>query len=98
MTGIEHPWLRNYDEGVARTLEPYPDLTLLDYLRSSAESRPDSPALFFKGATTSYSELEKWSDRFALALEARGIQRGDRVAIALPNCPQFIIAELGAWK
>jgi long-chain acyl-CoA synthetase len=95
---VPFPWLENYDAGVARTLEPYPDLTLLDYLRTTAESWPKSPALFFKGATITYDELEKWSDRFALALENLGIERGDRVAIALPNCPQFIIAELGIWK
>src|SRR5687767_2487454 len=91
-------WHRNYDEGVARTLVPYPDRTLLDYLRETAASWPDRPALLFKGATTSYSELERRSDRFASGLISLGIKRGDRVAIALPNCPQFIIAELGAWK
>jgi long-chain acyl-CoA synthetase len=95
---VSFPWLRNYDVGVASTLEPYPDLTLLDYLRTTAESWPHSPALFFKGAAISYAALEKWSDRFALALESLGVTRGDRVAIALPNCPQFIIAELGIWK
>jgi long-chain acyl-CoA synthetase len=94
----EHRWLKNYDEGVPHTLEPYPDLTLLDYLRTTADSWPKSPALFFRGATITYSQLEKSSDGFALALEKLGVERGDRVAIALPNCPQFMIAELGIWK
>jgi long-chain acyl-CoA synthetase len=94
----EHAWHRNYDEGTARSLVPYPDLTLLDYLRTTADSWPRSTALLFKGAKVSYAELEKWSDRFALGLEKLGIKRGDRVAIALPNCPQFIIAKLGVWK
>jgi len=43
---------RNYDEGVAVTLRPYPDRTLLDYLRENASKWPSRPALFFKGATT----------------------------------------------
>ena len=94
----ENAWHRNYDEGVPRSLEPYPDLTLLDYLRQNAATAPDRTALLFKGARISYAELERWSDRFASSLVRLGVQRGDRVAIALPNCPQFMIAELGIWK
>lgn len=94
----EKAWHRNYDSGVPRSLEPYPDLTLLDYLRQNAASAPNSPALLFKGARITYSELERWSDRFASSLIRFGVGRGDRVAIALPNCPQFMIAELGTWK
>ena len=94
----EPAWFRNYDDGVPRSLEPYPDLTLLDYLRQNAASWPGRPALFFKGATISYDKLEKWSDRFAAGLIGLGVQQGDRIAIALPNCPQFMIAEIGIWK
>jgi long-chain acyl-CoA synthetase len=91
-------WHRNYDEGVPTTLHPYPDRTLVDYLREAARFWPERPALFFKGATIDYSQLDKWSDRFASGLVSLGVKRGDRVAIVLPNCPQFIIAEVGAWK
>ena len=97
-TSGEAAWHRNYDEGVPRTLVPYPNLTLLDYLRQNAASWPDRTALLFKGASISYERLEKESDRFATGLAKLGVARGDRVAIALPNCPQFLIAELGAWK
>ncbi|HEX6575797.1 MAG TPA: AMP-binding protein, partial [Gemmatimonadaceae bacterium] len=94
----EAAWLRNYDDGVPRTLAPYPGLTLLDYLRQNAAQWPDRPALFFKGATISYDRLERESDRFAAGLIHLGIEKGDRIAIALPNIPQFIIAEVGIWK
>ena len=97
-TSGEAAWHRNYDEGVPRTLAPYPSLTLLDYLRQNAASWPGRTALLFKGASISYERLEKESDRFATGLAKLGVARGDRVAIALPNCPQFLIAELGAWK
>ena len=97
-TWSEAAWRRNYDEGVPRTLAPYPELTLLDYLRQNAAQWPGRPALFFKGATTTYDELERASDRFASGLIDLGIEREDRVAIALPNIPQFIIAETGIWK
>jgi long-chain acyl-CoA synthetase len=46
----------------------------------------------------SYAELERESDAFAAALVASGVAPADRVALCLPNCPQFLIAELGAWK
>jgi len=95
---VEPPWFRNYDEGVPRTLAPYPDLTLLDYLRQNAATAPDHFALLFKGARITYADLESWSSRFASELVRNGVKPQDRIAIALPNCPQFIIGELGIWK
>lgn len=92
------PWFRHYDEGVPKTLRPYPERTLLDYIADTARESPDRPALLFKGLRTTYSELEKLSDALAVALADRGVKKGDRVALLLPNCPQFIIAEMGAWK
>jgi long-chain acyl-CoA synthetase len=92
------PWLAHYDPDVPATLEPYPARTLLDYLSESARTHPDSPALLFKGHRVSYAELEHQSDAFAAALVASGVEPGDRVALCLPNCPQFVIGEFGAWK
>ena len=92
------PWLGHYDPGVPPTLAPYPSRTLLDYVADAAREHPDSPALLFKGATLTYAALERLSDAFAAAFAGLGVRRGDRVALLLPNCPQFLIAELGAWK
>jgi len=91
-------WLKGYDEGVPTTLEPYPERTLLDYLSEAARNWPDRPALLFKGSKISYRQLEEESDSLAAALVATGVKRGDRVALCLPNCPQFMIAEFAAWK
>jgi long-chain acyl-CoA synthetase len=91
-------WLANYDEGVPASLEPYPARTLIDYLREAANKWPDSPALLFKGAIMTDAGLQSDSDAFAAALVSLGVQAGDRVAICLPNCPQFMVAEFGAWK
>src|SRR5882762_10474056 len=98
VTMIAPRWLANYDDGVPSTLEPYPDRSLTDYLQEAAARWPDQTALLFKGATISYGKLEQQSDAFASALRDMGVVKGDRVAICLPNCPQFLIAEFGAWK
>ena len=92
------PWLSHYDPGVPATLAPYPDRTLVDYLADHARERPHQPAILFKGATVTYAELEALSDACASAFAALGIRRGDRVARLLPNCPQFLVAQFGAWK
>ena len=91
-------WLARYDDGVPATLEPYPDLTLCDVLRDTATQHPDRPALLFNGAKVSYGQLDRLSDGFAAAIASLGVRRGDRVALCLPNCPQFMIAEFGIWK
>jgi len=92
------PWLAHYDPDVAPSLAPYPDRTLLDYLADLARQHGDRPALLFKGASMSYGALDGLSTTFAAALTADGVRPGERVALLLPNCPQFFIAEFGIWK
>ena len=91
-------WLAHYDPDVAQSLQPYPDKTLLDYLADLARDHGDRPVLFFKGASMSYATLERLSDAFAAALAALGVRPCDRVALLLPNCPQFFVAQFGVWK
>ena len=92
------PWLEHYDSFVPKTVGPYPNRTLLDYLGDQVRQRPYGAALLFKGATVTWAHLERESDALAAAFAAIGIRRGERVALLLPNCPQFFVAELAAWK
>jgi len=92
------PWLSHYDADVPRSLAPYPNRTILDYLADLVRTRPHDPALLFKGATISWEQLDRDADAFAAALVGLGVARGDRVGLLLPNCPQFFVAELAAWK
>ncbi|HEY7791795.1 MAG TPA: AMP-binding protein [Vicinamibacterales bacterium] len=92
------PWLESYDDGVPPTLAPYPNRTLVDYLCDTAVERPEHAAILFKGTRITYAELDRLSDRFAAALGALGAAPGDCLALMLPNCPQFLIAQFGAWK
>jgi long-chain acyl-CoA synthetase len=87
-----------YDPGVRASLAPYPQRTLLDYLADAVRERPEHPAVLFKGRALTCAELDRLSDAFAAALVTLGVRKGDRVALILPNSPQFMIAELGAWK
>jgi len=92
------PWLANYDSDVPPSLEPYPDTTLVDLLNELAANHGERTALLFKGSTVSYRELSTASTACAAALAALGVRPGDRVALLLPNCPQFMICEFGIWK
>jgi long-chain acyl-CoA synthetase len=92
------PWFDHYDAGVAHTLAPYPEQTLLDLLAENARAHPDHPITYMKGRAMSYAELDRLSDACAAGFAALGVRPGDRVAIGLPNIPQFLIAEFGAWK
>ncbi len=94
----DHPWFRHYDVGVPHTIGTYPPGTLLEAIDEAVAERPNAPAFLFKGRKFSYADLATTSDAFAVALAGMGVQRGDRVACLLPNCPQFFIGELGAWK
>jgi long-chain acyl-CoA synthetase len=92
------PWFDHYDAGVVHTLAPYPEQTLLDLLAENARAHPDHPITYMKGRAMSYAELDRLSDACAAGFAALGVRPGDRVAIGLPNIPQFLIAEFGAWK
>src|SRR6266508_2888730 len=92
------PWLEHYDSDVPRTLAPYPNRTLVDFLSGWAGDRPGAPALFFKGSTLTFADVDTLSDACAAAFASLGVRRGDRVSLLLPNCPQFVIAQFAAWK
>lgn len=92
------PWTAHYDAGVPASLAPYPDRTLVDVLDDTTRDRPSHPVAWFKGATLSAQELTRQSRAFAAALAALGIGHGDRVALVLPNSPQFLVAQYGAWR
>lgn len=92
------PWLAHYDADVPHSLAPYPERTLVDYIADHAREHGGDPGVIFEGKRISWGELERLSDAFAAALSELGVGAGDRVALILPNCPQFLIAELGAWK
>ena len=84
-------WTTRYDPGVPAALD-YPEVGLHELLDDAAESHPGSTATIFFGRRRSYKALHRDVVRFAAGLRRSGVRPGDRVAIMLPNCPQFLIA------
>jgi long-chain acyl-CoA synthetase len=67
-------------------------------LSETARSSPDRPVALFAGGQLTYRQLDQASDRLAASLAAIGIAPGDRVALQLPNIPQFLISYFGILK
>ncbi len=82
------PWLAYY--GTTPATLKYPDLTMYQLLRSTARQYPSNTAHIFMGKKTSYTRFLQDIDDTAKGLHALGIRRGDRVTIAMPNCPQAL--------
>ncbi len=85
------PWLGSYAEGVPHDIDAQTG-SLADLVRESIEQYGDHVALEFFERTTSYAELGEQIDRAAEGLRRLGVQKGDPVALVLPNCPQHIVA------
>ena len=91
------PWLRHYEDGVPYTID-YPKISLGGLLEQTASKYPDQTATIFMGGRLTYRQIDELSNRFANALIGLGVKKGDRVAIHLPNTPQFVIAYYGVMK
>ena len=91
------PWYKHWPEGVPRSLD-YPDIPVQGLLTATAKRHPDVVATRFYGARLTYADLEHRADALAGALAKIGVKRGDRVALLLPNCPQYPITLFGALR
>jgi len=99
---VKRPWLAHYEEGAPAEVE-IPDYPVTQNLINDARDHPHQTALIFGNvveplgnllldASMSYQRLLDLTCRFAAGLQELGVRKGDRVAVHLPNCPQFIIA------
>lgn len=95
---MKQPWLAHYDEGVPKSIGTYPDDTLAGIFSSHARAHPNDIAISFKGRQLTYAEIEREAAGFAAGLAKLGVRERERVALVLPNCPQFVIAALAVWR
>jgi long-chain acyl-CoA synthetase len=94
---MERPWLKNYEPLVPANLN-YLQRPLHANLEESARKYPTAVATIFMDARLTYAQLSALVDRFAATLQELGVAKGDRVAVYVANCPQFIVGYYGALK
>ncbi len=71
---------------------------LQQLLSKSAKNYPDKPAVWARGKSITYRELDERSNQVAHLLRQRGIQKGDRVGLFFPKCVESIVSMLGVLK
>ena len=86
-----------WPEGVSHTISDY-KFPLFKFLDDSARNYPDNVFTIFNGATRTYAQVKEAADKIANFLAGRGIGKGDKVAIFLPNLPQFAEILFGISK
>jgi len=99
-------WHQHYDAGVPPSID-YPPFPVDYFLKKTAEAYPTRDALIFgalapalgeQHSKMSYQKFDALVDRFAAGLQQLGMQKGERVALYMPNCPQYLIAYYGTLR
>ncbi|MDZ4164559.1 MAG: long-chain fatty acid--CoA ligase [Smithellaceae bacterium] len=94
---LSKPWLKFYPAGVPG-ISQIPDQSIPEIFREITAQYKNRTALIFYGRKISYGELGDLVDRFATALAALGVKKGERVALYLLNCPQYVISYFAALR
>ena len=95
---MEPVWKKHWPASIDEANLRLPEDLLPVILARQARRVPDRAALIFYGREVSFAELDDAAGRFAGWLQARGVRAGDRVALLLENCPQFVIAYHGTLR
>ncbi|MFH0346956.1 long-chain-fatty-acid--CoA ligase LcfA [Bacillus vallismortis] len=90
----QKPWLAEYPDNIPHEL-PLPNQTLQSILTDSAARFPDKTAVSFYGKKLTFHDILTDALKLAAFLQSNGLQKGDRVAVMLPNCPQSVISYYG---
>ncbi len=88
-------WLKNYP--VQWNLE-YPEISLYRYLKEKTAKYSDLIAMIFMGKEITFQKMHENIDRFAAALIDLGVKKGDRVALIMPNCPEYVYTYYACMK
>ena len=88
---MEKIWLKSYPPGVPHDIHPEQYSSLTDVLERAFHEHANSPFSVCMDRWMSYRELDQHSNALAAWLQAQGLEPGSRVAIMLPNLPQFAV-------
>ena len=96
---VEHPWRKFWAKHVIEMGDDPPEpKPLFDLVSVTAARDPKKVCIRFQGASMTYGQVDELSSKFAAALVSLGVRKGDRVAIFLPNMPQFVLSYFGILK
>ncbi|WP_232939135.1 AMP-binding protein [Exiguobacterium aurantiacum] len=88
---MNKPWLQDYPADMPETID-YEVKPLYEALSRAATDYPDRTAVSFIGKELTFAEVDDAAKRLATMLQSKGLQKGDRVSLMLPNCPQYVIS------
>jgi long-chain acyl-CoA synthetase len=91
-------WLKSYPPHVPAEVDPSQLRSLKQLLEETCAKHAEQVAYVYMGATFTYRQLDELSRAFAAWLQHAGFRKGDRIAIMLPNTPQYPIAIFGALR
>ncbi len=92
------PWLDSYPEGVPAEIDPGEYRSIIEILEQSFSSHKDRAAFVNFGTSLTYEELDTQTRNFAAWLQKKGLEKGDRVALVMPNILQYPVALFGALR
>jgi long-chain acyl-CoA synthetase len=95
---MEPTWLKHYPEGVPHTLDVTPCNSLVALLEESFKTHGPKVAYKFMGKDITFAQADVMSRAFAAYLQAQGCEPGDRVALMMPNVPQYPVAIAGVLR
>src|SRR6185503_18128950 len=95
---MERIWLKSYPKGVPAEINPGEYRSLVDLFERSIRAYGDRPAFHCMGKSITFAELDRMARDFGAWLQARGVAKGARVALMMPNCLQYPIAMFGTLR